>query len=40
MPLGSNASYNERALNVYKEALPGYDVVGLQGFSSSNQNLI
>jgi len=38
MPLGSNASYNERALNVYKEALPGYDVVGLQGFSSSNQN--
>ena len=38
MPLGSNASYNERALNVYKEALPGYEVVGLQGFSSSNQN--
>ena len=38
MPLGSNASYNEKALNVYKEALPGYDVVGLQGFSSSNQN--
>ena len=38
MPLGSNASYNERALNVYKEALPGYDVVGMQGFSASNQN--
>ncbi len=38
MPLGSNASYNERALDVYKEALPGYDVVGLQGFSASNQN--
>ena len=38
MPLGSNASYNEKALNVYKEALPGYDVVGLQGFSSNNQN--
>ena len=38
MPLGSSASYNERALDVYKEALPGYDVVGLQGFSSSNQN--
>ena len=38
MPLGSNASYNERALNVYREALPGYDVVGLQGFSASNQN--
>ena len=38
MPLGSNASYNERALQVYREALPGYDVVGLQGFSASNQN--
>ena len=38
MPLGSNASYNEKALNVYKEALPGYDVVGLQGFNASNQN--
>ena len=37
MPLGSNSTYNERALNVYREALPGYDVVGIKGFSSSHQ---
>lgn len=37
VPLGSNSSYNEKALAVYREALPGYDVVGLTGFSSSDQ---
>ena len=37
MPLGSNSTYNQKALNVYKEALPGYDIVGIQGYSSNNQ---
>ena len=32
MPLGENASYNEAALEVYREALPGYEVVGIEGF--------
>lgn len=36
VPLGSNSSYNEKALAVYREALPGYDVVGLKGFSSND----
>ena len=36
MPLGSNSTYNQKALEVYREALPGYDVVGLQGFSSND----
>ena len=38
MPLGSNSTYNQKALEVYKEALPGYEVIGIQGFASSNQN--
>ena len=37
MPLGSNATYNQKALEVYREALPGYEVVGIQGFAASNQ---
>ena len=37
VPLGSNSTYNQKALEVYREALPGYDVVGLQGFSSNDQ---
>ena len=36
MPLGDNPTYNQKALEVYKEALPGYDVVGLEGFSSQD----
>ena len=32
MPLGENDSYNEAALQVYREALPGYEVVGIEGF--------
>ena len=32
MPLGENASYNEAALQVYRDALPGYEVVGIEGF--------
>lgn len=38
MPLGDNANYNQKALEVYQEALPGYNVVGIQGFESSNYN--
>ena len=36
MPLGTNASYNEKALAVYKEALPGYDIQGVEGFPSTD----
>ena len=36
MPLGENETYNTNALNVYKEALPGYEVVGVEGFSFNN----
>ena len=36
MPLGSNTTYNQKAIAVYQEALPGYDVVGLKGFTSSD----
>lgn len=38
MPLGSNNTYNQNALNVYKEALPGYEVIGIQGFNSYSDN--
>ena len=34
VPLGSNSSYNQRALQVYKDALPGYEVVGVTNTSS------
>ena len=34
MPLGNNNTYNQKALEVYREALPGYEVVGVQGFNS------
>ena len=37
MPLGSNSTYNERALEVYREALPGYDVQGIEGFPSNDR---
>ena len=36
MPLGSNTTYNNKALEVYREALPGYDVVGIKGFRASD----
>lgn len=38
MPLGSNSSYNQKALEVYQEALPGYEVIGIEGYPSSNYN--
>lgn len=36
MPLGSNSTYNNKALEVYRQALPGYDVVGIKGFRASD----
>lgn len=36
MPLGENSSYNEKALQVYRDALPGYEVVGVEGYDFSN----
>jgi len=36
VPLGSNTTYNNKALEVYREALPGYNVVGIKGFTSGN----
>ena len=35
VPLGSNSSYNERALQVYRDAMPGYEVVGVTNSSGS-----
>jgi agmatine/peptidylarginine deiminase len=29
VPLGDNASYNQQALDVYQEAMPGYEIVGV-----------
>ena len=39
LPLGENFTYNQNALNVYKEALPGYEVHGIEGFTGSNSFL-
>lgn len=32
VPMGENATYNSKAINVYKQALPGYEVIGVDGF--------
>ena len=34
VPMGSNSTYNERALQVYREAMPGYEVVGVYNSTS------
>jgi hypothetical protein len=39
VPLGSNSTYNERALQVYRDAMPGYEVIGVTNTSSSIQLL-
>ena len=38
VPLGSQASYNEAALAVYQEAMPGYTIVGVNGGSAGWEN--
>ena len=35
VPLGSNSTYNEKALQVYREAMPGYEVIGVTNTSYS-----
>lgn len=35
MPLGENASYNQKAIATYQEALPGYEIIGIEGLDSS-----
>lgn len=34
VPMGSNSTYNARALQVYREAMPGYEVVGVYNSTS------
>ena len=34
VPLGSNSTYNQQALDVYQEALPGYTIVGVANNNS------
>ena len=40
VPLGSNSTYNQQALDVYQEALPGYTIIGVTNddYSISWQN--
>ena len=35
VPLGSNNTYNNQALEVYQTALPGYEIIGVTGASST-----
>ena len=35
VPMGSNSTYNNRALQVYRDAMPGYEVVGVTNSSNS-----
>ncbi len=35
VPLGSNTTHNNNALAVYQEALPGYEIIGVTGASST-----
>jgi len=40
VPLGSNNTYNQRALQVYRDAMPGYEVIGVSNnaYSTGWQN--
>ena len=35
VPMGSNSTYNNQALEVYQQALPGYEIIGVTGASST-----
>jgi len=37
VPMGSNSTYNERALQVYRDAMPGYEVEGVYNNSYNTQ---
>ena len=38
VPMGSNTTYNNNALAVYQEAMPGYTIVGVNGGSAGWEN--
>ena len=38
VPMGSNNTYNQQALAVYQEAMPGYEIVGVNGGSAGWEN--
>ena len=38
VPLGSNSNYNQQALAVYQEAMPGYEIVGINSGSAGWYN--
>ena len=38
VPMGSNSNYNQQALAVYQEAMPGYTIVGVNGGSAGWEN--
>ena len=38
VPLGTNSTYNNNALAVYQEAMPGYTIVGVNGGSAGWEN--
>jgi agmatine/peptidylarginine deiminase len=38
VPMGSNNTYNQQALAVYQEAMPGYVIVGVNGGSAGWEN--
>ena len=35
VPMGNNSTYNELALEVYREAMPGYEVIGISNSTGS-----
>ena len=38
VPMGSNSTYNNDALAVYQEAMPGYEIIGVNGGSAGWEN--
>ncbi|MBR1514342.1 MAG: agmatine deiminase family protein [Bacteroidales bacterium] len=38
VPMGSNNTYNQDAIAVYQEAMPGYEIVGVNGGSAGWEN--
>ena len=38
VPMGSNNTYNQQALAVYQEAMPGYEIIGVNGGSAGWEN--
>ena len=38
VPMGENSYYNQKALEVYQQALPDYSIVGVEGYSFNQSN--